>query len=571
MLKKSLLGILCLIFLWQGTAYASSGETGKNINGFDLSFQTTAEAEIRVSEVLKEKKMILIHFFQTSGRTSKLCLPGLETSYQKWKDQAEVIGISCDNMDTADYLNEFAEENSISFPLVAGDKTTLPDLLELTSVPTTAVIDRFGAVAMMLTDVITDPAAYDRVFDYFCSEQYTESERITSLPPVRVSIKGPSDDELTSLLTTDERIRVSAVKGSYVCPFVQNEEGGVLSSNRGIDDSFSALAAHVITSKESVFSFRYHVSSERLYDALIVVLDGIEIRVLSGDTGWCEDAMKLTAGEHEISFLYLKDEEETQGMDTAMLADFALLEGKEAEKALKSLPSYPISSQTVMILTDPNAQEVWVDDPTDVLSRDFGGPVRIYLLDQTEANISLTLSSQYDPWTVYLKADNSINIQEILPHKTKTGYSLKVPCDPERFSLFTAFSVRPYDQRILCNILIFPNMDSLENWFSYMNYVRMAKLVWTVGKDEEDVTYLWQVKVQDTAGNPVPGCEVLFSNKEATARVITDEKGMAVFESAEEIYRVRLSRIPRDYVNPSSREVVMPSTGGITGFILVRK
>ena len=92
-----------------------------------------------------------------------------------------------------------------------------------------------------------------------------------------------------------------------------------------------------------------------------------------------------------------------------------------------------------------------------------------------------------------------------------------------------------------------------------------------VGKDEEDVTYLWQVKVQDTAGNPVPGCEVLFSNKEATARVITDEKGMAVFESAEEIYRVRLSRIPRDYVNPSSREVVMPSTGGITGFILVRK
>ena len=59
MLKKSLLGILCLIFLWQGTAYASSGETGKNINGLDLSFQTTTEAEIRVSEALKEKKMIL--------------------------------------------------------------------------------------------------------------------------------------------------------------------------------------------------------------------------------------------------------------------------------------------------------------------------------------------------------------------------------------------------------------------------------------------------------------------------------------------------------------------------------
>ena len=77
--------------------------------------------------------------------------------------------------------------------------------------------------------------------------------------------------------------------------------------------------------------------------------------------------------------------------------------------------------------------------------------------------------------------------------------------------------------------------------------------------------------MQDTAGNPVPGCAVLFGNKDATDRVITNEMGMAVFESAEESYRVRLTRIPREYLNPSSREVVMPSTGGITGFILVRK
>ena len=571
MLKKSLLGILCLILIWTGAACASSGEPVKDINGLDLSFQTTAETEIHVSEVLKERKMVLIHFFQTSGRASKLCLPALEASYEKWKDQAEVIGVSCDNMDTADDLNEFAEEYSLSFSLVAADKTILPDLFDLTSVPTTAVIDRFGAVALVMADIISDPASYDRVFEYFCSDQYTQSEWFTALPPVRVSVSGPSDDTLTSLLTHDERIRVSRVEGSYIWPFLPNEEGGVRSSNSGVDDSFSALSAFVSAPEESVFSFRYFVSGERLYDALIVKLDGKEIRVLSGDTGWQKDALKMSAGDHEITFYYVKDEEETQGTDVAMLADFVLLEGNEAQLALKELPVYPVSSQTMMTLSDQNAQKVWVDDPSNVLIRDFGGPVIIYLLEQTEANINLTLSSQYDPWTVYLKADNSMTIQEILPHKTETGYSLKVPCDPERFSLFTAFSVRPYDQRILCNILIFPNMDSLENWFSYMNYVRMAKLVWTVGMDDEDVTYLWQVKVQDTAGNPVPGCEVLFSNKEATARVITNEMGIAVFESAEESYRVRLTRIPREYLNPSSREVVMPSTGGITGFILVRK
>ena len=50
-----------------------------------------------------------------------------------------------------------------------------------------------------------------------------------------------------------------------------------------------------------------------------------------------------------------------------------------------------------------------------------------------------------------------------------------------------------------------------------------------------------------------------------------DEKGMAVFESAEETYRVSLSAVPPRYINPSSREVVMPRTGGTTGFILVKK
>ncbi len=119
--------------------------------------------------------------------------------------------------------------------------------------------------------------------------------------------------------------------------------------------------------------------------------------------------------------------------------------------------------------------------------------------------------------------------------------------------------------------MIFPNMDALENWFSYMKYVRMANLLWNVGIDSEEEIFIWQVKVQDTEGNPIPGCEVLFSNKEATASVITDAKGVAVFESAEETYKVTLNSIPRGYINPSAREVIMPSTGGATGFILVKR
>ena len=169
MFRKILTGILFLILLLHGAAFAATAEKGPDALRFDLSFQSTEGMDISVSDILKERKMVLVHFFQTIGRASRASFPALETSYEKWKDQAEVIGISCDEMDTIEYLNEFALENGLTFPLVAENETLLTEMFGLTTVPTTLVVDRFGKVAMLMVDVKTDPASYDRIFDYFCS------------------------------------------------------------------------------------------------------------------------------------------------------------------------------------------------------------------------------------------------------------------------------------------------------------------------------------------------------------------------------------------------------------------
>ena len=291
LLKKCLTCILCLTLLMQGAAYAFTYENGTELSSSDLSFQSTNGEEIRVSDLLEERKMVLIHFFQTVSKASRSSFPALEASYERWKDQAEVIGISCDAMDTREYLNDFAKDNGLTFPLVAGNETILPDLFGLTAVPTTVVVDRFGAVAMLMVDVKTDPASYDRIFDYFCSDDYTQSVWLTSLPPARASAKGPTEDALTELLTKDTRIRVTGPASPYIWPFLKGEESGVRSSNTGMDDSISTLSAHISVPGECVFSYRFNVSSERLYDALIILLDGNEVRVYSGETGWRQDAL----------------------------------------------------------------------------------------------------------------------------------------------------------------------------------------------------------------------------------------------------------------------------------------
>ena len=125
LLKKCLTFILCLTLLMQGAAYAFTYENGTELSTSDLSFQSTNGEEIRVSDLLEERKMVLIHFFQTVSKASRSSFPALEASYERWKDQAEVIGISCDAMDTREYLNDFAKDNGLTFPLVAGNETIL--------------------------------------------------------------------------------------------------------------------------------------------------------------------------------------------------------------------------------------------------------------------------------------------------------------------------------------------------------------------------------------------------------------------------------------------------------------
>ena len=64
LLKKCLTFILCLTLLMQGAAYAFTYENGTELSSSDLSFQSTNGEEIRVSDLLQERKMVLIHFFR---------------------------------------------------------------------------------------------------------------------------------------------------------------------------------------------------------------------------------------------------------------------------------------------------------------------------------------------------------------------------------------------------------------------------------------------------------------------------------------------------------------------------
>jgi hypothetical protein len=71
-------------------------------------------------------------------------------------------------------------------------------------------------------------------------------------------------------------------------------------------------------------SFACRVSSEAGYDWLRFIIDGVVQESWSGETGWVNYSLPLTAGTHTLEWRYVKDASLTQGADAAYLDNVVL-------------------------------------------------------------------------------------------------------------------------------------------------------------------------------------------------------------------------------------------------------
>ncbi len=110
--------------------------------------------------------------------------------------------------------------------------------------------------------------------------------------------------------------------------FITNEvtyEGESASQSGGIshsEESVMILDVNVLEAGE--MSFHYKVSSEAEYDILSFHIDGVKQDEWSGEIDWTEVVYMLEEGEHELKWIYAKDQIFSQGDDAAWV-DFVTL------------------------------------------------------------------------------------------------------------------------------------------------------------------------------------------------------------------------------------------------------
>ena len=134
---------------------------------------STAAKEYTLSELLKTKKAVVLNFWFEGCGPCRAEFPYLQTAYETYADDVEVLAINPYD-GTAASVQTYAANLGLTFPVMKGDEAWM-SALNVTAFPTTVVIDRYGMIAMVHTGAVTGIGEFEKVFGFFTSDDYVQT------------------------------------------------------------------------------------------------------------------------------------------------------------------------------------------------------------------------------------------------------------------------------------------------------------------------------------------------------------------------------------------------------------
>lgn len=168
----------------------------------DFTFTAPDGTEYKISEILKEKKALILNFWYLECNPCRAEFPYLQEAYEAYSDKVEVLALNPVNSDD-DAIAKFRKELELTFPMAKCD-ADWQSAMNLTAYPTTVVIDCFGNIAMIHKGSITEEGEFEKIFSFFSSDDYEQTivESIEDLPEAEETDDG--DEEGQSGGTEDD-------------------------------------------------------------------------------------------------------------------------------------------------------------------------------------------------------------------------------------------------------------------------------------------------------------------------------------------------------------------------------
>ena len=320
---------------------------------YDFTVTTVDGNEFKLSEVLKEKKAVLLNFWYINCPWCVVEFPYMQEAYEEYQDDIAILALDPTyyTTDSLDDIKQFKSEKGLTFD-IAEDSHKLTDAFDVMGFPTSIVIDRYGAVCMIEDGAITNPRIFELIFDHFTAADYEQRliygcyELINIEKP---NVAMPDSEELSDAFDKGAIEGITYLpylesaddeEKEYSWPFVISEYNGetvIKSSNAFKEASYAQIIINVPLRAGEAICFDYLTSTSLDVDYFYVDINGSTRYSLSGvNTEW-KTCYAYAAEEDEIcqiGLIYYKDFGLGDGDDTVYLKNLRVISQDEIDEVL---------------------------------------------------------------------------------------------------------------------------------------------------------------------------------------------------------------------------------------------
>ncbi len=137
---------------------------------YDFTLHAVSGATYTLSELLTQKKAVVLNFWYDGCAPCRQEFPLLERAYQKYRDEIEVLAITEDPDDNAAAVRAYATLMGLTFPMVPQEERIgLESLFGVSNVPTTVVVDSEGVVCEIRSG---SQSEFESLFEKYTSADY---------------------------------------------------------------------------------------------------------------------------------------------------------------------------------------------------------------------------------------------------------------------------------------------------------------------------------------------------------------------------------------------------------------
>lgn len=139
----------------------------------DMTVTTPDGTTYKISEILKEKKAVVLNFWFINCGPCEMEFPYMQEAYETYQDDLEILAVNPYD-GTNETIADYQRKHELTFPMaVIGEEWA--QRMRIQGYPTTVVIDRNGIVSFVHTGMITTVEEFDKLFGFYTAEDYEQT------------------------------------------------------------------------------------------------------------------------------------------------------------------------------------------------------------------------------------------------------------------------------------------------------------------------------------------------------------------------------------------------------------